>query len=62
MKSSIDLPPAISAPLDKLPISTEMFTEVEVRKVIKALKNNKSPSMDRISVEMLKARGEAVIQ
>ena len=32
--------------LDTLPISTERFTEVEVRKAMKVLKNNKSSGMD----------------
>ena len=49
-------------PLDTLCITTEKFTEVEVGKAIKALKNNKSPCMDGISAEMLTARGERVVQ
>ena len=47
--------------LDTLPISTEKFTEVEVRKATRALKNSKSPGVDRISAEMLNAGGETVI-
>ena len=52
----------VKDPFDILVISTEKFTEVEVRKVIKALRKNKLPDMYGISAEMLKAREETVVQ
>ena len=48
----------VKDPLDTIPISTEKFTEAEIRKAIKALKNKQSPCMDGISAEMLKAGGK----
>ena len=44
------------------PIDTEEFTEDEVRKAIATLKTNKSPGMDRITAEMMKAGSETIVQ
>ena len=51
----------INDPLGTLLTNTEKFTEVEVRKGIKVLKNNKLPSLEGNITEMLKAGGKTVI-
>ena len=42
----------------QLPINTELVTLAEIRKATHILKNNKSPDIDYISAEMLKASEE----
>ena len=48
-------------PPHQLPINTDDFTEEEVRKAIKTLKNNKSPGFDGITAEMLKGGGDCIV-
>ncbi|KAI8508065.1 hypothetical protein Bbelb_143050 [Branchiostoma belcheri] len=55
-------PAVTDPPSHLLPIDTSDFTEPEIHEAIKNLKNNKSPGMDGITAEMLKARRESVVK